>query len=380
MTRDIWIWQNVLSPHMAALAKALAERGHRVRYIAQKLSLAERTELGWTVPELDEVELVHCPSRNELIRLAQTAGPEVEHIFQGFRGNGLLAYAYRTLGRQNAPFWVFLETVDDRGVRGMARRAYYRLLFWRWRSSLRGVLAVGAKMSAWVVARGIDQARVHPFTYFLPEDSILPAPARQDEDTVRLMFVGKLIERKGVDVLLHAIASARLGRNEICLSIVGSGPEDQALKALAERLGLNENVRWLGSRPIEEIPLLMATADLFVLPSRFDGWGAVVTEALMAGTPAIATDMCGAAEAVRASGCGAVVRAGDPAELSSVISSAVARGPVSPDFRSCLANWALVFGAKKGALHLVALFESSAMQTKPPLPPWLSHAPPRRNS
>ncbi|NKI36435.1 glycosyltransferase family 4 protein [Wenzhouxiangella sp. XN79A] len=379
MRREIWIWQNVLSPHMAPLAAALAERGHRVRYIAQQLSLAERSELGWTPPSLGRAELVHCPTPRSLERLAYTAHAGIEHLFQGFRGNGYLAQAYKALGRRNLSFWVFLETVDDRGWKCLARRAYYRRMFARWNPHLQGVLATGFSMPRWVIDRGMPEARIFPFTYFLPDQRRSLPVARGSPGPYRIMFVGKLIERKALDVLLTALSRLKANSDDIQLLVVGMGPEERALKGMAERLGVSGLVSWLGSRKIDEIPALMANADLFVLPSRFDGWGAVVTEALMVGTPAIATAGCGSAEAVQASGCGEVVPAGDVTALQSAIESEFARGRVSAEFRSQLAGWAHAFSADRGADYLSGLFDAAAAGASPPAPPWKAARPPERS-
>lgn len=375
MKRQIWIWQNVLSPHMAGLAASLALRGHEVRYIAQKLSRADRAELGWTMPSLGKAELVHCKSPKELEVLASNSSPGAEHIFQGFRGNGHLAKAYKTLARRNIPFWVFLEVVDDRGWRGIARRAYYRYLFARWQRHLNGVLAVGETMPAWVANRGMATDRIYPFTYFLYDHE---SPAPKDHaigSPFRIVFVGSLIERKGVDVLLTAFSKLNHENYPPKLDIIGSGSDEQPLKDLAVQLGVSDSVSWLGSRKIDEIPQLIATADLLVLPSRFDGWGAVVSEALMVGTPAIATDRCGAAAAVRASGCGAAVPANDATALCNAIRAEISRGPITAELRSQLARWATAFGAEKGASYLSELFDAVATGNNPPVAPWVSSSP-----
>ena len=380
VNHEVWIWQNILSPHMAALATALAARGHKVTYIAQQLSRAERTELGWTVPNLGEANFVHCKGPRELEKLASNAPLGVEHIFQGFRGNGQLCFAYKMLSRRNMPFWIFLEELDDKGAKGFARRAYYRYMFMRWRLKLRGVLAVGDRTRDWVAARGMPQNQVYSFAYFLEDANPPHIEDSATSGTLRILFVGQLIERKGIDILLTALSHLNADNDRPQLDVVGSGPDERNLKDLAVRLGLEGSVHWLGGRQMDEIPQTMAKADLLVLPSRYDGWGAVVTEALMAGTPVIATDRCGAVAAVKASGCGAVVPAGDPLALCNAISAELTHGPVPSEFRLRLAGWARCFGAESGAEYLSRLFDVASARKSPPPPPWVSSAPPTRIS
>lgn len=126
-----------------------------------------------------------------------------------------------------------------------------------------------------------------------------------DTRPYRFIFVGNLIELKRVDRLISAIAS--LNRPDVDLLVVGSGPEEVSLKAQASEL-LPGQVQWLGRKTMSEIPAVMAQADCLVLPSRHDGWGAVVSEALMVGTPAICSDACGSSVVVQTSGCGGVFK------------------------------------------------------------------------
>src|SRR5690606_29512487 len=138
------------------------------------------------------------------------------------------------------------------------------------------------------------------------------------------------------------------------LAIIGSGPLERELRARAEtRPG--KRVVWLGQRRQSDIPKLMASADCLVLPSRHDGWGAVVSEALMAGTPAICSDRCGAAGVVRASGCGGVFPAGDAGALAAVLKNVIAQGRPTPARRRLIAYWASCLGAAEGAAYLAAI-------------------------
>src|SRR5690606_39252629 len=133
---------------------------------------------------------------------------------------------------------------------------------------------------------------------------------------------------------------------------------------------LGERVVWLGQRPIGDIPGLMAEADCLVLPSRHDGWGAVVSEALMAGTPALASDRCGSASAVRASGCGGTFPAGDAEALAALLRDAMAKGRHARDRRTALATWARCLGATAGAAYLDAILHHVHGEGARPQPPW----------
>ena len=142
------------------------------------------------------------------------------------------------------------------------------------------------------------------------------------------------------------------------------------LRILADRL-LPGRVRWLGTLPLTDVPSVLAQVDLLVLPSRHDGWGAVVSEALMLGTPAISSDRCGSAVAVRASGVGGVFPMGNIEVLSQLLETALTRGPVTSSERCVLAEWAKCLGAVQGADYLERILLAHAQNKPLPHAPWV---------
>lgn len=106
------------------------------------------------------------------------------------------------------------------------------------------------------------------------------------------LYVGRLAKVKGVDQLLSGLAGMQEHeRPEIV--IAGDGPERSAWQRLAARRSLP--VRFLGARQNAELPPLYAAADFFVLPSRDEPWGIVVSEAMAAGLPVVLSSQVGAA-------------------------------------------------------------------------------------
>jgi glycosyltransferase involved in cell wall biosynthesis len=132
---------------------------------------------------------------------------------------------------------------------------------------------------------------------------------------------------------------------------------------------------WLGRRGQDQIPFLMAQADCLVLPSRHDGWGAVASEALMAGTPAICSSRCGAADVVQASGVGGVFPVGDAEALAGCLQTAMERGRQMAEGRAELAKWAGCLGSAAGASYLSAILRHAQTGGERPVPPWQIAAP-----
>ncbi len=105
------------------------------------------------------------------------------------------------------------------------------------------------------------------------------------------LAVGALCRRKGIDVLLKAFS--QLKDKTWCLVLCGLDRADGENQELAQKLGLLDQVFFLGPYPVDRISEVYVAADVFVLPSRFDGWGAVLNEAASLGLPLIGTDLCG---------------------------------------------------------------------------------------
>ncbi len=364
---NVWFWQRIVSPHMAGFAVALVQRGCAVTYVAEQPMSPDRVKLGWTAPLLPCVDLIYVDRQRAVDALVRKAPAEAIHICQGVRANGLVETAQRVLTERGSRQWVVMETVNDAIWYGPIKRTEYSRLFHAKRASLQGVLATGHRTPAWVSARGMPADCVFPFAYFLADNKLAHAKQR-DPGPYRFIFVGQLIPRKRVDWLIKALASLKGKSFE--LWVVGDGAEQSTLTTLGATV-LRDQVRWLGQLPLAQVPAVMEKADCLVLPSVHDGWGAVASEALMAGTPVVCSDACGVAGAVQASGRGGVFPADDRKALTRLLDSQLGLGVVTAEARVQLAEWATCLGADAGARYLMQILEYKANPTGVrPVPPW----------
>lgn len=132
-----------------------------------------------------------------------------------------------------------------------------------------------------------------------------------DDDRIVITFVGRLIKVKGIPYLLEALST--IETDYICL-IAGSGPEEEELIKLSNKLGLNNKVRFLGYR--EDIPTILEATDIFVLPSLSEGLSISLLQAKAAGCPCIVTDI---GLPVVHEGTAIIVRPKDPGALAEAI-------------------------------------------------------------
>jgi teichuronic acid biosynthesis glycosyltransferase TuaC len=141
---------------------------------------------------------------------------------------------------------------------------------------------------------------------------------------VRLLCVARLVDVKGVDVLVEALGLLVAGGADVELTIAGDGPLRGQLSARAAALGVADRLKLLGGVPWESLPALMRSADVYVQPSRREGFGVALVEALATGLPAVAT-RSGGPEGTVGEDEGVLVDKGDPVALVEGIRDVVAR-------------------------------------------------------
>lgn len=207
---------------------------------------------------------------------------------------GLVALLLRPLGCRT-PYLVTSHGADLYSLRGSLSRALKRR-----------VAAGSAAMSVVSGAMVEEAARIRlkpPKLEILPmgvdfHGRFVPDTAvRREED--RILFVGRLVPKKGLAYLLDAMPAVLARRPRVRLAIVGFGPEETALKAQAQRLGLGERVEFLGARAQGELPALYRNASLFVAPfvkeasGDQEGLPVALMEAVGCGCPVVAGEVAG---------------------------------------------------------------------------------------
>jgi len=355
---------------MANLAEALAATGIDVVYVANQMMSTERQQMGWSAPVLNQAKLVFAKDAQSVAEIARTANMNSVHLLQGLRGNGLVGIAQKNLTKNGHRQWILMETVDDSGPTGMVKRLIYRWILLRRMSSLDGFLTIGWETEDWLASRGVDGSTIFPFAYFLPDSPVQVSRAPDRNRSFRFIFVGQLIERKRIDLLIQALALHF--SKDFELVIVGDGLMLKDLQAMSEEL-LPNRVKWLGTLPMSDVPQEILNADCLILPSRHDGWGAVVSEALKVGTPVICSDACGSAGVVRASGKGGVFTKNDIEALTNLIGEVLEKGLVQDSERLKLKEWAKCLGTQAGAKYLRSILDYSEFGGEKPSPPWQTH-------
>lgn len=163
-----------------------------------------------------------------------------------------------------------------------------------------------------VIPNGVDASM------FCPD-----ARLHWDSEVVRLICVGRLIERKGQQHLIPAVAELKRQGLAVELLIVGTGDNEPALRRQVRELGLEDAVHFAGFVDWADMPQLYRASDVFVLPSYNEGMSIALLEAMATGLPVVVTNTGGAREL--ANGSGMLVPWADVEQLAETLSKMIAR-------------------------------------------------------
>ena len=308
-------WQPIPSFHQEGFLSALAQADW-VDSVTLKYEMElpeSRRQSGWRDGVFEGVKLEQI--QKDEIPADTTAHI---HIFTGFQTHlGVWSAFHRIPKKVQCRRFTFAEAPECVGWVGFLRFMKYKMASWKIASRLDGMLAIGQLGCNFYRKVLPASVPVHEFAYYDVRDSDLeafnpsyadshqPAPLRsQASDLIsprppyRFLYVGQLIHRKGVDRLLQALAALPNTCPTWKLDLIGSGPDRDSLEKQAEALGLSGGLRWHGSLPRNALDQFYQKADCLMLPSRWDGWGMSVNEALRNGCDVLATVTCGAASAL----------------------------------------------------------------------------------
>jgi glycosyltransferase involved in cell wall biosynthesis len=211
------------------------------------------------------------------------------------------------------------------GIRVADRRSRW---YGRWDRWTNGLVDHNVCVSQGVAAFAINESGLNPgkisvipngvncelFARAQPTD-LSPFGIRPEVPVV--ITVGRLEEQKGIAYLLRAAVDVLRERTDSRFLIVGDGPDRASLEALAASLGIAESVTFTGVR--SDVPGLLKAADVFVLPSLWEGMPNALLEAMAAGLPCIATAVEGSQEVIESDVTGLLVSPANSAQLSQAI-------------------------------------------------------------
>jgi glycosyltransferase involved in cell wall biosynthesis len=248
-------------------------------------------------------------------------------MFDAIIVNGLWQYqglsAFRAVAKSHVPYFVYAHGMLDPWSRRAhpfryAKKFAYWLLFTR--RFLRDAAAViftsdeeaqlakgffpGSDWNGYVVGNGI--AEPPPFSGEAERDLMNRFPELHGRRV--LLFLGRLHEKKGLDLLLRAFAATKPSERNLHLLICGSGEAayEHALHSLAASLGLADRITWAGLTLGDAKWAALRLSELFVLASHQENFGIAIVEALAVGTPVLISDKVNIYRTIEQHGAGLV--------------------------------------------------------------------------
>lgn len=303
--------------HVVDACRGLLRRGVRVSLVASALreprfrdDLRQLASEGVEVRELPMVRAIRpasdLPQTLELRRILRELRPDIVHTHSSKAGaiGRLASWSCGVGARVHTPHtFAFLF--------GAMFSPMSRSLF-------RAVEKELARKTDRFLAVSDDEASTFRSAGFVPEDKLRVVPNGVDPALFRsapplprselgvperaplLLVVGLLNVAKGQDLAIEALATPALQAAHLLLA--GSGETETELRSLASKLGVAPRVHFLGWR--DDVPRLLRTADVLLLPSRWEGMPYIVLEAMSAGIPVAATRVDGARALLESSGGG----------------------------------------------------------------------------
>jgi glycosyltransferase involved in cell wall biosynthesis len=367
MFHRIIFWEPTVSPHKVDLFAGLSRCMPDVEIIcvADQALLADRRALGWCVDVPQGYEQIVHPSRAAMDTLVDGAA-DVLHVFSGIRHVSAIETALRLVRGRKARFAIMSEPRVAEGWRGLLRYAQSWLTETWLRREVAFVLAIGRNGPPWFLSVGYKPEKIFPFAYFVEAPDCRTDACLTGRDVVtRVGYVGRLTPEKGVADVIRAVSEC----HSVQLMIVGAGPQEAELRRCGESLGVQ--VDWHGVMPINQIPEFMSSLDVLVLASTTtdDGWGVVVSEALLCGTAVIATRCVGASVLLDDTLTGVCVPPADPTAIASALLFLREGGFLREEKRQARRQWARGrLTGMAGAVYLKKILDHCFLGGARPVP------------
>ncbi len=319
------------------LALSLGEEGFDVSFVCVKpvkFPTARRSQQAplFAVPMRSKLDLRPALTLARLIRregfaLVHTHTPRtalIGHLASRWAGVPMVHHVHGHTASEVGGGWRhrFYAWVEGRCLRGAAR-----------------IIAVSESSAAYMIAQGIHRDRLTVVPNGIPQRPLMPRDPAASEWT--LGIVGLFRPRKGLEVLLRAVARLRQQDRAVRLRAVGpfeTPAYEDEIRRLAAELGVSERMDWRGFQ--SDVAAELAAMDLFVFPSILpEGMPMVLLEAMAAGVPIIGTTVAGVTDVLR-DGCeGLLTAPGDAAALAAAVARVMSAPALWHDLRAAAHAW-----------------------------------------
>jgi glycosyltransferase involved in cell wall biosynthesis len=372
---NIVIWMNLPSFHQEGLFKFInnSQRVNLEVIYAQDLT-EDRKSIGWKRDfnsySYKILKKFFPLALLEIIFIIWKTRKQI-HIVNGIWAEPSFIFALIIIKLLKIKYIIYAEAQDPFLRRNPLKKSFQSFFgSWIVKSSF-GFLAVSHLAEDFFQKLGANKNDIYPFGYF--QQALKITTIFQKTEKINFVFIGQLVPRKGVDLLLNSIEPLFAEYPNLCLNIVGQGEEQETLNKLVKDRNLIKYIHFLGVMDSSKICSYIKTQDLLILPSRWDGWGMVVNEAMSVGVPVIASDKCGSSDVIKNGKNGYIFKSEDQKDLFNSLNEFLKRRSDWENFKAEAQKTGENLSAEIVTPYLIDSIEHMLNKNKPrPLPPWLN--------
>ena len=305
----IVFWQNIISPHQVDLLAALAEKGNHVLLVVEEEVDSFRKTSGWSTHVPDNIDLVISPDNSTIDILI--SDDSAIHVFTGFFAYRTVSRAFRIACKKKAKIYIYSEYSDWNKWKGKIKLIYKKILMLVYKKYIKGVLATGEKSCEYFKILGLESSKIYEFGYFIsPPAKFLELKPRNEGR--QIIFVGRLVSCKGIENAIDAFKVAYDIDNRLFFKIIGEGPLREKIEHKVKSLKLEGQIKFLGNISHDLVVSEIRRSSVLVLPNvSKEGWGVVVNESLLSGTPVVVTKYTGSSCLINSPCLGEVIEPGN---------------------------------------------------------------------
>ena len=290
----LFFFQNCISPHQIPYIRECIkdERIEKVYLIVPRTDYSIRKNMGWDSTHLldgTSIQLCLKPTDKQVVQLLKET-KETVCLFSGIRADEDVFHWFKLSLSYNVKRGIITEPPNVYPTKPLFLH-YIRFLFqdYKYINNIHYVFAFGDLAVNYYRFWSIFLI-VIPFAYCTDNTYALTSECKSKKENLKMVFVGSLTRNKNVISILKALSVIQ--NDTVSLDIVGDGTERKRLEKFVIDKNV-PNVSFHGNLPMKEVLTVMNSADVLVLPSRYDGWGAVVNEALQLGLYVVCSNHCG---------------------------------------------------------------------------------------
>ncbi|MCG8672711.1 MAG: glycosyltransferase [Pseudomonadales bacterium] len=358
----IVFWRISYSPHMDSLfgelRKLVGEENVRVVYFEHLRD--ERIAQGWVESISGSPYTLLQPNERQLVDLLSLDNKDVIHVFTGILYYKPMRKIFYRLRRTACKKVILSEGREFTGLKGKLRWLQSYWIEARNKRYLHKVLAYGHRGVATYRAIGVEPEKIHSFAYVVDsmENNLLSDGGVEECSLVHLGVIGRLIPLKRVDLVIKSLSF--LASDDWKLTIIGDGEERKSLEAMLVALGISQDkVSFTGVLPNEDVKAMMKCFDYTLFPSNGDGWGAVVNESLLAGTPVICSRYPGAADLIHDGFNGWTFDTDSEEQFQDILSKVIEDGPIEATKRQSIKDWSKCITSPEVAKYFIEIMKDN---------------------